>query len=56
MPLTSPLYHALKDNGVPVQFIAYLVAGHSPTDPVRSRDVTRRWIDWLDRWLTTPTP
>lgn len=50
------LYHALKDNGVPVQFIAYPVAGHSPTDPVRARDVTRRWIDWLDRWLTTPTP
>jgi dipeptidyl aminopeptidase/acylaminoacyl peptidase len=50
------LFHALKDNGVPVQFIAYPVAGHSPTDPVRARDVTRRWIDWLDRWLTSPTP
>lgn len=50
------LFHALKDNGVPVQFIAYPVAGHSPTDPVRARDVTRRWIDWFDRVFATPTP
>jgi len=43
------LYHALKDNGVTVQFIAYPVAGHSPPDPVHQRDVYRRWIDWIDR-------
>ena len=41
------LYHALKDNGVPVQFIAYPIAGHGPTDPVRSRDVHRRWLEWF---------
>jgi dipeptidyl aminopeptidase/acylaminoacyl peptidase len=43
------LFHALRDNGVPVQFIAYPIAGHSPTDPVRSRDVHRRWIEWFER-------
>jgi hypothetical protein len=37
------LYHVLKDNGVTTQFIAYPVPGHSPTDPVRQRDVDRRW-------------
>jgi dipeptidyl aminopeptidase/acylaminoacyl peptidase len=41
------LFHALKDNGVPVTFIAYPVAGHSPADPIRSRDVFRRWTAWL---------
>lgn len=45
------LFHALKDNHVPVQFIAYPVPGHSPSDPIRSRDVFRRWSAWLARYL-----
>jgi len=45
------LYHALKDNNVPVKFIAYPVPGHSPADPIRSRDVFRRWVAWLDVYL-----
>ena len=45
------MYHALKDNGVPVQFVAYPVHGHHPSDPVRSEDVTRRWLAWIDRYL-----
>jgi len=45
------MYHALKDNGVPVQFVAYPVHGHFPSDPVRSEDVTRRWLAWVDRYL-----
>lgn len=45
------MYHALKDNGVPVEFVAYPVHGHHPSDPVRSEDVTRRWLAWIDRYL-----
>jgi len=45
------MYHALKDNGVPVEFVAYPVHGHFPGDPVRSEDVTRRWLGWIDRYL-----
>ncbi|HEX9163635.1 MAG TPA: S9 family peptidase [Thermoanaerobaculia bacterium] len=41
------MYHALKDNGLEVKFIAYPVSGHFPGDPVRSADVYRRWIDWI---------
>jgi dipeptidyl aminopeptidase/acylaminoacyl peptidase len=41
------LYHALKDNGVEVKFIAYPVGGHFPPDPVHQRDVYRRWIEWI---------
>jgi dipeptidyl aminopeptidase/acylaminoacyl peptidase len=43
------LYHALKDNNVPVQFIAYPTGGHFPPDPVHQRDVRRRWIEWIAR-------
>jgi len=41
------LFHALKDNGVPVRFFAYPVSGHFPSDPVRQTDVYRRWTEWL---------
>lgn len=42
------LYHALRDRGVAVKFIAYPVSGHSPTDPVHQRDILRRWAEWLE--------
>ena len=45
------LYHALRDNGVPVTFVAWPVGGHYPADPARAQDVARRWIDWLDEHL-----
>ena len=45
------LFHALKDNGVPVKFVAFPVPGHSPADPIRSRDVWRRWTAWLEPYL-----
>ena len=41
------LYHALKDNNVPVQFIVYPIPGHSPQDPVHRKDVNHRWIEWI---------
>ncbi len=53
VPITQSymMYHALKDNGVPVKFIAYPVPGHHPGDPVRSMDVRRRWAEWMDQYL-----
>jgi dipeptidyl aminopeptidase/acylaminoacyl peptidase len=45
------LFHALKDNGVPVRFFAYPVSGHFPSDPVRQMDVYRRWSEWLTQYL-----
>lgn len=47
-------YHALKDNNVPVQFIAYPTGGHFPPDPVHQRDVRRRWIDWIAKQFSGP--
>jgi dipeptidyl aminopeptidase/acylaminoacyl peptidase len=46
------LYRALKDNRVPVKFVAYPISGHFPQDPVHLRDLHRRWIDWIDRHFT----
>lgn len=43
------LYHALKDNGVEVEFIAYPVNAHVPIDPVHERDIRRRWIGWIEQ-------
>jgi dipeptidyl aminopeptidase/acylaminoacyl peptidase len=56
VPITQSylMYHALKDNGVPVRFFAYPIPGHSPTDPVRSTDVDRRWVEWVDKYLHGP--
>src|SRR5712664_4140314 len=45
------LFHALKDNGVPVKFIAIPVPGHSPGDPLRQMDVYRYWVEWMDQYL-----
>ena len=54
IPQSFKLYHALRDNNVPVQFIAYPVSGHSPGDPVRQQDVNRRYVEWLDKYLESP--
>jgi dipeptidyl aminopeptidase/acylaminoacyl peptidase len=48
-------FHALRDNGVTAQFIAYPVYGHSPADPVHQRDVQRRWIEWMQTYLGAAT-
>jgi dipeptidyl aminopeptidase/acylaminoacyl peptidase len=53
VPITQSyrLYHALKDNGVTTKFIAYPVSGHFPGDPVRLKDLSKRWVEWLDQYL-----
>lgn len=46
------MYHALKDNGVTVKFIALPIHGHWPDDyPVHESDIYRVWIEWLDQYL-----
>lgn len=43
------LFHALRDNGVEVEFVAYPLGGHFPGDPVHRQDLIRRWIEWISR-------
>ena len=44
-------YHALRDNGVEVAFYAYPVDTHFPKDIVRTTDVYRRWVGWMNQHL-----
>lgn len=57
VPITQAyaFYHGLRDANVPVQFVAYPLSGHSPTDPVHQRDVDRRWIEWIRRHFDAAT-
>jgi dipeptidyl aminopeptidase/acylaminoacyl peptidase len=40
-------WRALKDQGVETKFVAIPGRTHFPGDPVRSRDVYRRWVEWV---------
>lgn len=53
VPITQSyrLYHVLKDRGVTTQFFAYPLSGHSPNDPVHTRDMYRRWVAWMKQYL-----
>jgi dipeptidyl aminopeptidase/acylaminoacyl peptidase len=44
-------YHALRDNGVEVEFYAYPADTHFPGDIVRTTDVFRRWVGWMTTHL-----
>ncbi|MFZ1081480.1 MAG: S9 family peptidase [Candidatus Kryptoniota bacterium] len=45
------MYHALRDNGVHTEFYAYPADTHFPHDIVRTTDVYKRWIDWMEKYL-----
>jgi len=49
VPVTQSykLLHALKERGQEAHLVLYPVAGHFPGDPVRSRDIERRWVEWF---------
>jgi len=45
------MYHALLDNGVHTEFYAYPVNTHFPHDIVRTTDIYKRWIDWMEKYV-----
>jgi dipeptidyl aminopeptidase/acylaminoacyl peptidase len=45
------MYHALRDNGVPVKFYAFPAPEHLPQGPVRMAQAFTYWFDWFDRYL-----
>jgi dipeptidyl aminopeptidase/acylaminoacyl peptidase len=40
-------FHALRDRGQPVKFIAFPVVGHFPPDPVHQIQVYKDWSGWM---------
>ena len=44
-------FRALQDNGIESKFIAFPITGHIPTDPIRTKEMNRYILDWLDKYL-----
>ena len=51
IPQSYSLFHALRDNRVPVQLLVFPASTHGPSNPVQTADLTRLWLAWLDRYL-----
>jgi dipeptidyl aminopeptidase/acylaminoacyl peptidase len=49
VPITQSykLFHALKERNRDVRMVVYPVAGHTPADPYRARDIDKRWAEWF---------
>lgn len=49
VPITQSykLFHALKERNRDVHMVVYPVAGHTPADPYRARDIDKRWAEWF---------
>jgi dipeptidyl aminopeptidase/acylaminoacyl peptidase len=43
------LYHALTDNHVETKFLVFPATTHGPSNPVQRADLTRFWIDWIEK-------
>lgn len=44
-------FRVLQDNGTESKFIAFPIAGHTPTDPTRTKEMNKFILDWLDKYL-----
>jgi dipeptidyl aminopeptidase/acylaminoacyl peptidase len=44
-------FRVLQDNGIESKFIVFPIAGHIPTDPIRTKEMNRYILDWLDKYL-----
>lgn len=44
---TYRLFRALKERNRDVRLLLYPVNDHVPDDPVRSRDIDRKWVEWF---------
>jgi len=45
------LYRALSEQRVPVELTIYPRSGHDPEEPLQSKDIWTRNLEWLDRWV-----
>ncbi len=44
-------FRALQDNGIESKFIAFPIVGHIPTDPIRTKEMNRFILEWLEKHL-----
>lgn len=50
------LYHAMKDNGVETEFVAFAGRTHASGDPVNAMERNRLWVDWVRRHISPTIP
>jgi dipeptidyl aminopeptidase/acylaminoacyl peptidase len=51
LPQAEELYRALRQNGVPVEFLIYPRQGHVVVEPKFMIDMMERNIEWFRRWI-----
>jgi dipeptidyl aminopeptidase/acylaminoacyl peptidase len=51
MPQSQEFWHALDTFGVPTSFIVYAGEGHGIRQPAHRKDITKRTVEWYDRYL-----
>jgi dipeptidyl aminopeptidase/acylaminoacyl peptidase len=44
-------FRILQDIGTESKFIVFPIAGHIPTDPIRTKEINRFILEWLDKYL-----
>ncbi|HEY2554581.1 MAG TPA: prolyl oligopeptidase family serine peptidase, partial [Candidatus Cybelea sp.] len=56
VPITQSyaLFHALTENHVPVRFAVFPASTHGPDGPRQSAELTKLWLDWLAKYLSSP--
>ncbi len=50
-PQSLEFWHALRAINVPTQLVIYAGEGHGIRAPKNRADVTKRTLDWFDRYL-----
>jgi dipeptidyl aminopeptidase/acylaminoacyl peptidase len=51
MPQSQEFWHALDTFGVPTSFVVYAGEGHGIRQPAHRKDITKRTVEWYDRYL-----
>ncbi len=51
IPQSYTYFRILQDIGTESKFIVFPIAGHIPTDPIRTKEMNRYILDWLDKYL-----
>ena len=48
---SQEFWHALDTFGVPTSFVVYAGEGHGIRQPAHRKDITKRTVEWYDRYL-----
>lgn len=49
--MSYSMYHAMRDNDHTVKFVEFVAPTHGPSNPRNMEEITKEWLDWLDRYL-----